>query len=51
MDEGSVAKDEEFQRYADRFKNVFYVPNHDVTVSPQCNVSCSRSYLILLLKC
>lgn len=33
MDEGSVAKSEEFQRYVDRFKDVFYVPNDDVTVS------------------
>lgn len=33
MDEGSVAKNEEFQRYVNRFKNIFYVPNNDVTVS------------------
>lgn len=34
MDEGSVAKDDEFQRYVNRFKDVFYVPNDDITVSP-----------------
>lgn len=33
MDEGSVAKSQEFQRYVNRFKDVFYVPNDDVTVS------------------
>lgn len=32
MDEGSVAKPGEFQRYVDRFKDVFYVPNDEITL-------------------
>lgn len=33
MDEGSVAKPDEFQRYVARFKDVFYVPSDEITVS------------------
>ncbi|KAG4072380.1 hypothetical protein HA402_004312 [Bradysia odoriphaga] len=32
MDEGSVAKPDEFQRYVDRFKDVFYVPSDEITL-------------------
>lgn len=46
MDEGSVAKNQEFQRYVNRFKDVFHVPNDDVTVS---RVRCSIKLLLYFL--
>lgn len=33
MDEGSVANKEQFERYVNRFKDVFYVPNNAIVVS------------------
>lgn len=33
MDEGSVAETRAFERYVNRFKDVFHVPNDQITVS------------------